>query len=244
MSALRHWQAPLLISALALPALSSASNISLWLNVSTASTTSSSLISSTSISLSLSSSSATSLVSSSSSASSSTLAAGHGLWSNSSSSGRGDGVSTSPSRSIRSSTTLSGGYGLSSNKAISRTKTRSSSTNHTCTKRAAESYSCQYGATATLLYFLSSPIVVPTVTVSWGFTAGNNDSWSITIIDSSLAAAATAAVPPAQKSGSGKVAYVDQAEIVFGTTEDACEPGVAQALEMYAVGTHTCSIES
>lgn len=79
---------------------------------------------------------------------------------------------------------------------------------------------------------MSTSIVVPTVTVSWGYTIGNNESWTLTNIDSSLAAAATAAVPAAQRSGVGTVGYADQAEIVFGTTEKACEPGVARSLAM------------
>lgn len=87
---------------------------------------------------------------------------------------------------------------------------------------------------ATLLYFVSTTIVVPTATVTWGYTAGSNDTWSSTIIDSSLNAAATAAVPPAQKKGAGGFGYVDKAEIVFGQDEYACEPLVTSALHMYA----------
>lgn len=79
---------------------------------------------------------------------------------------------------------------------------------------------------------MSTTIVAPTATVTWGYTAGTNDTWSSTIIDSSLNAAATAAVPPAQKKGADGFGYVDKAEIVFGLDEYACEPLVDVALHM------------
>jgi len=202
------WLTALLISVLALPSQPTATNSPLWLNVTA--TTNSSMSSSLSSSSTSISSSSVSVSTFSSSVSSLSPAA----------------VSRKLSES---SSVLSRSF---ANGTTSRTTTSSHKDNQNCTISATTSYGCQYGATATLLYFLSTPIVVPTVTVSWGYTIGTNDSWTLTNIDSSLAAAATAAVPAAQRSGVGTVGYASQAEVVFGTTEDACEHGVARDLAM------------
>lgn len=83
-----------------------------------------------------------------------------------------------------------------------------------------------------MLYFVSSTIVVPTATVTWGVTADSNDTWSSTIIESSVDAAASAAVPVPQRKGAGGFGYVDKAEVVFGLEEYACEPLAHNALQM------------